>query len=581
MNKILKHKYWWIGLLLIVVAINVLGSFIYKRLDLTAEKRYSLSATSKKILQNLKEPVEIEVFLKGQFPAGFKRLANATKEFLEECKSYSNGNLNVVFTNPLQDLDEEQAQLFKDSMQYFFDIPNIDVVALQKNQNETATQTNVLPGALVKSGKRVFGINFLRRAIINTGDEEQMAQLFSNTEASLENKFLDAIVKATNADLKTIGYLVGNGEPLDDDVTVSDAITTIAPKSEMNDAYKFGIIDLKTTKFIPDEVQMLLILKPTKPFTDLDKLKIDQYLMRGGNVFWMIDNMYAEFDSLLQSGPQGFVAYDRGLNIDDLLFKYGVRINQNLLQDLNADLLPLVKGNNVNGMQTQKVKFSFLPILKGTNHPISKNLDGIRGVFPNTIDTIKNEGIKKTILLTSSEHARTIGTPYQVDFSFMQYADDASKFTLKDTAVAVLLEGNFTSFFDNRLTQALTDSLKLMNRPFISKAIKPGKMIVVADGDIAKNMVSPRGEILQMAENNFTGITYANKDFYMNSIEYLTSNGEVLNTRSKDFTLRILDPIKKEEDANKWKVLSTVLPLTILLLVGLLNAFMRKRKYIR
>jgi ABC-2 type transport system permease protein len=222
-----------------------------------------------------------------------------------------------------------------------------------------------------------------------------------------------------------------------------------------------------------------------------------------------------------------------------------------------------------------------LPILKGTNHPISKNLDGIRGVFPNTIDTIKNEGIKKTILLTSSEHARTIGTPYQVDFSFMQYADDPSKFTLKDTAVAVLLEGNFTSFFDNRLTQALTDSLKLMNRPFINKAIKPGKMIVVADGDIAKNMVSPRGEILQMAENNFTGITYANKDFYINSIEYLTSNGEVLNTRSKDFTLRILDPIKKEEDASKWKVLTTVLPLTILLLVGLLNAFMRKRKYIR
>jgi ABC-2 type transport system permease protein len=579
MNKLLNHKYWWAFLIALIGAIVFVSSLFYKRLDITAEKRFSLTPTTKEILRNLKEPVYIDVFLKGNFPSGFKRLTNATKDFLEECNQYSKGKLKINFTNPLEGLEGEAEMRLKDSLQYLYDIPSLNVNGLQKEEGETTTQTNVLAGAIVRSGNRNFGVNLLRRAVLNTDDETETAALYEKIEATLENKFMDAIVKATNENVKTVGYAVGNGEVTEDDLSVADAINSLAPKSETSNTFKFGTVDLKQVPYIPDEIGTLIIMKPTEPFTDVDKLKIDQFVMHGGNVLWMVDNMYAEFDSLMQS--QSFIAFDRGLNIDDLLFKYGVRINQNLLQDLNSDKLPLTAGSNETFMQNQLIKFSFFPILQGTNHSISKNLDGIRGLFPNTIDTITGNDIKKTILLTSSANAKVIGTPYKVDFSFMEYSDDKSKFTIKDTAVAVLLEGTFSSFFTNRLPASMNDSLNSYKRPFLEKGIKPGKMIVVADGDIAKNIVTKDGFPLLMGQNNYTKITYANKDFYLNCIEYLSGNEAILQTRNKDFTLRLLDPIKKENGATKWKIITTLIPIILLILFGVVYGFFRKRKYVK
>jgi ABC-2 type transport system permease protein len=581
MHKILKHKYGLLALLLFVIGINVGGNYIFKRWDLTAEKRYSLSAASKEILKSLKEPVEVEVFLKGQFPAGFKRLASATKEFLEECKSYSKGKLSIRFTNPLQKLEGDEALLFQDSMQFFYDIPTIDINSLQKENNTASTTSNVMPGALVRSSKNVFGVNLLRRTVLNLQDEEETAALFAKVESRLENKFIDAIQKAANPVQQTVGYLVGNGQPTDENGTAIDLINTLSPKNELSAAYKFGLVNLQTTPFIPREISTIIIAKPTKPFTEIDKFKIDQYVMQGGNVLWMIDNMYAELDSLIRSGNQGFIAFDRGLQIDDILFNYGARINQNLLQDLNADKLPLVKGDMNSAMQNQLVSFSFMPILNATNHPIVKNLDGVRGIFPNTIDTTKQIGITKTILLKSSNNAKIIGTPFNVDFSFMQYANDSKQFTTKDTAVAVLLEGQFTSFFKNRLSKNLQDTLLKYKAPFIEKALKPGKMIVVADGDIALNLITQEGRPLLMGQNNYTGITYANKDFFLNSIEYLTGNEKILQTRAKDFTIRLLDPVKTAANTGFWQFITTVVPILILLLVGFIFNLLRKKRFIK
>ncbi len=574
-------KPWSIAAIVaILILINVVSYKYYTRYDLTAEKRYTLSNTSKLILQNLTQPVQVQVLLKGQFPAGFKQLAVSTQEFLNDCVAYSKGKLSYTYTNPLEGLNAEDAAILKDSMQLFYDIPAVDINSLQKENNQASTITDVLPGALVTSNGKVMGVNLLRRAVLNLDDEAGTAALLNKIEASLESKFLDAISKASNTQLKTIGYATGNGEPTERDGIAIDAINTLAPKTEASAVYNFGYVDLKLTPYIPESIHTLIIAKPTIPFTEQDKLKIDQYIMRGGNVLWMVDNMYAELDSLMQSGSQGFVAYDRGLNIDDMLYKYGVRINQNLLQDLDADKLPLIKGDVSSGMQSQLATFSFMPLLHATNHPIVRNLDAVRAIFPNTLDTISGNTITKTILLRSSSHARIISTPYQVDFSFMEYANDMSKFTVKDTAVAVLLQGNFTSYFANRLSTSLADTLALYKRPLVTQAPTPGRMIVVADGDIALNLISQKGMPLLMGQNNYTGITYANKDFYLNAVAYLCHDDALLATRNKDYVVRILDPVKKVQDATHWKIMTTAIPLILIALFGLIYYYVKKRKYV-
>ena len=567
-------------LVILFILVNVCASYITTSADITADKRYTLHPQSIATLQNLQQPVTINVLLKGNYPASFKRLVTEITNFLQTCNTYAKGKLTVTYTNPIQDLGEEAAQLYKDSLGYFYDIQSIALQTDEQGANAVLTQQNILPGALVTSGSKTFGVNLLRSAILNTTNAEATAQQYEKIAATLENKFIDAIIKATNDNVQTVAYAVGNGQPSDSSLTINDAITTIAPKTENSNTYKFGVVNLQQAPFVPSNINTLIVLKPTKPFTDADKLKLDQYLMRGGNIFFMIDNMYAEFDSLIRSGQQGFIAFDRGLNIDDLLFSYGVRINQNILQDLEADELPLVSGNNQSGMQTQQVKFSFLPILQGTNSNISSNLNGVRAFFPNTIDTILGKpNIQKTILLTSSNHAKLIGTPYKVDFSFMNYANDITQFTIKDTAVAVLLQGKFESYFANRLPINLADTLKKYEQTFLAEANLPGKIIVIADGDIATNLVTPKGEPLQMGENNYTGITYANKDFYNNCLAYLTGNEATLASRSKYYTPRLLDAVKVAANTTKWQVIVVAVPLVLLLVFVFIFSASQKKKY--
>jgi gliding-associated putative ABC transporter substrate-binding component GldG len=341
--------------------------------------------------------------------------------------------------------------------------------------------------------------------------------------------------------------------------------------------YRFDTVNLKTDLYIPPDFRAIVIMKPTIPFTDADKLKIDQYVMRGGRVFWMIDQLYAEFDSLYKSG--GFTAYDRALNLDDILFKYGARINQNLLQDIQCDKLPRVNGKQGDGQQMTLVDWPFFPVLNGTSHPISKNLDGVRAIFPNTIDTIIAEGIKKTFLLTSSSNARVLPAPAIVDFEFLQIAPDIKNFTVHDTAVAVLLEGKFTSLFKNRLSTAVIDSLNKMRVPFLSSSNQETKMIVVADGDIATNQFSQTSGPLPMGMNLFTKYTFANKEFFMNSLEYLVNPSNLLETRAKSYTLRLLNPLKVKDQKTTWQLINIAIPVSVILLFGVIYQQSRKRKY--
>lgn len=568
MKKIFASKFWLVLLLLFLFAINFCASIFHSRFDLTKEKRYTLSPATKNLLRNLDDEVRIDVFFKGSYPAGFKKIVNSVQEFLEEAREYAHGQLKINYHDPLKDFaDDSLAKHFTDSMDYFYGISAYTIQAPAKVGDELSLK-RVLPGAVIHYKDTSIGVNLLKGVKNYGSEQEQLAALYNDVEATLEYKFASAIQKVTSTTKPLVGYALGNGESWG--YNVNDAVRTL-----IHD-YRFDTVNIRSIPFVPSAFTAIVILKPTQPFSDADKLKIDQYVMRGGKLFWMIDNMYAEFDSLYKS--QGFIAFDRGLNLEDILFRYGARLNENLLQDMQCDKLPQVS-NDPNNQQTRLVDWPFFPILDGTNHPISKNLDGVRTMFPNTLDTIKVDGIKKTFLLRSSPNARVLSAPAKVDFTFLQIAPDIKEFTVHDTTVAVLLEGKFKSLYANRIPKGFSDTMASYNVPVRSKCDSDTKMIVVADGDIAANQVSPQYGPLPMGFNFYTNYTFANKDFFSNCLEYLVNPSGILETRAKDFTLRLLDLKKVKEQKTTWQFVNIAVPVLIIILLGYIYQQIRKRKY--
>ncbi len=559
-----KNTVWWIGLIVGLIAINLLASLIHQRYDLTEEKRYSLSQETKILLSHLDRPVHIEVFLKGEYPAGFRKLANSVREFLQECKQYGGANVQYIFTDPLKGVSDSTAQYIMDSINYFYEIPAFTLQAPSKVGDEQ-TQKLVIPGAVIHYADTSIGVNLLRGERSFGTEPEQLAALYNNVEASMEFKFASAIQKVTLKEKPKVGYALGNGEGWG--YNVDDAIRTLFKN------YRLDTVNIKTTPFIP-KFDALVVLKPTIAFTDADKMKIDQYVMHGGKVFWMIDNMYAEFDSLYKS--QGFIAFDRALNLEDILFNYGVRINQSLLQDMQADQLPQISTNGSG--QSRLVDWPFFPVLNGTNHPISKNLDGVRLMFPTTIDTVEAEGIKKTFLLESSSNARVLDAPAKIDFEFFQIAPNPRLFQKKNVPVSVLLEGQFNSLYAGRTSKTLLDSMTASGYNFLNSSSN-NKMILVSDGDLAMNPYSPSTGPLPMGTNVFTRYTYANKEFFLNCLDYLVNPTDILKTRSKQFTLRLLDPKKTSEERAKWQLINIALPIILIIIFGIIYQQFRRYRF--
>jgi len=566
MKKNLSPNFNLLVLLLVLFGINLLASVFHSRVDLTKEKRYTLSKATKDLLGNLDEQVRIDVFFKGNYPAGFKKIVNSVQEFLQETREYSHGNIIVRYTDPLKDLvSDSLAGRFTDSMDYFYGLRPYTIQAPSKVGDEINVK-QVLPGAVIHYKDTAIGVN-LFQGIKNYGTEqEQLAALYNDVEATLEYKFASAIQKITSTSKPLIGYALGNGEIWGPNV--DDAVRTL-----IHD-YRFDTVNLKQTSYIPSAFNALVILKPTTTFSDEDKLKIDQYVMRGGKIFWMIDNMYAEFDSLYKS--HGFIAFDRGLNLEDILFRYGVRLNENLLQDMQCDKLGQIDPNS---QQTRLVDWPFFPILNGTNNPISKNLDGVRAMFPNTLDTVKADGIGKTFLLRSSANARVLTAPARIDFEFLQIAPDIKEFTVHDTAVAALLEGKFRSAYSGRIPKSFVDSMNTYHVPVKNICDSATKMIVVADGDIAINQVSQQYGPMPMGHNFYTNYTFSNKEFFTNCLEYLVNPSGILETRAKDFTLRLLDLKRVKEQKTTWQFINIALPVLIIILFGFIYQQLRRKKY--
>lgn len=570
MKKFFSSKYSWLLLLAGLIVINFLASEIHFRLDLTQEKRYTLAAPTKKLLTNLKDPVSITVFLEGDMPAGFKKLGNSAKELLQEFKEYGTQNIKVTFTRPGE--DSTTGYTMDSLMRMGLRPTNVRVKA---KEGEGEEQRYLFPGAVLTYGDRVLPVDFMQGVSLEGGDPVKAMNSLNNVEALLEYKLISGIEKITTDTVPLVGYLLGNGEP--QTYNIYDFIErTLKPN------YRFTFLPIDSVNIIPQVFDAIVIVKPVVPFNDKQKLKIDQYIMNGGKVIWMIDRLYAEMDSLMRK-QSDFIAFDRNLNLEDQLFKYGVRINPDLVQDLQCDKVPLVVGNYGDKPQMQLTDWPYFPLLNSySDHPIAKNLGQVLSLFPNSIDTIKTAGISKTILLASSANSRTLVTPAMVSLNSVKTEDDIKTFNKSHIPVAVLLEGKFSSLYSNRLSGAVLDTLANMyQQPFLPQASAPTKMIVISDADIVSNVFSQQQGPLEMGLNQFTQTQYANKDFILNSLEYLVNNSGILETRSKDFTLRLLDPKKVESDKTFWQIINIGGPVLLILLFGAVFQALRKRKYQR
>jgi gliding-associated putative ABC transporter substrate-binding component GldG len=563
MNKI--KSFHWLGWVLALVSLNILADFFHTGIDLTAEKRYTLSTTTETLINSIEEPVKLTVYLDGNLPAGFKKLADRAEDMANAFKSMSKGNFIVEFERPGAGLNDTAKAILFDSLQ-MMGINPTNVKAQQKDGEKTE-ETLVFPGAILTGKKGQIGIDFLEGQSNLNG----LASL-NNAEALMEFKIARAIMLLQRDSVPVVGYLTGNGQPLD--YSVYDLVENVLRKD-----YYFKILPIDSVAFIPTEFKAIVIAKPTQPFSRAQRLKIDQYVMKGGKVIWAIDQLYASMDSLQRSSGS-FVAYDQGLELDEQLFKYGVRINRDLVQDLESDKVPSVVGSVGNQPQIELLPWPYAPLLRNTTgSPIAKNLDFISSSFPQSLDTISTPGLKKEVLLSTSDYARSLETPALVEWRSVKTEQDLQLFNKKQLPIAILLEGKFGSAFSNRLSKEELDQLNAAGSSFLSSSVASNSMVVISDGDLLLNPVNEQEGPLAMGMNSYTRQPFANRDFISNVLFYLTGGEEVIAARSKIFRLRLVDKDKIENEKLFWQAINMLLPILLLACFYFINSFYRNKKY--
>jgi ABC-2 type transport system permease protein len=606
MNRLLSSKYSWTIVLLALIVVNVLSTSLRTRWDLTSEQRYSLSPQTKALLKNLDGTITVDVFLKGDFPSSFRKLRGSVIDLLAEMKDYS-GNRLIINLKSSDELFDENAKkiMFNevvnelrmnnvnvDSIANFN--PNFQQEVIQQmmsdslkslritaytlkvqEENDAKTERLIYPFAIIHHNSKVISIDLLSGKTEYSRDPlsgslvTDEAKSISNAEALLEFKFADAIEKIQRKQKPFIGYLTGNGQPMGPETF--DLVQTLDAD------YQFRIVDPSKTTVIPKELAAILIVKPSIGFSDSVKMKIDQYIMQGGKVLWFLDMLHAEKDSLAFVAQT--LAYDRGLNLDDLLFKYGVRINRDLLQDLQCDLSKLVVGNAGGKPQLADVPFNYYPLLSATgNHPITKNLEPVLTQFTNTLDTVKADGITKSILLTSSENAKFVSTPAIVSLQELQTIEDPKLYNKKNLPAAVLLEGRFNSFYGNRASAEMRQYFTTAYGSFKTQSDEPTQQLVIGDGDAVLNSFTKQ-EPFPMGYSRVQERSFANKAFLQNTLEYMIGNAGIVALRNKEVALRLLNPQKVSEQRTLWQLINIAVPVLLVLVIGIVYMQWRKKAY--
>ncbi|MEZ7499782.1 gliding motility-associated ABC transporter substrate-binding protein GldG [Flavobacterium sp. Arc3] len=544
----------------ILLIVNSIGSQFFHRFDLTKDKRYTLSNTSLKIIEEVKEPLYIKIYLQGDLPAEFKRLQQETQQLLEEYQAY-NKNIVFEFINPLENEDSSMDNIKE---LYRKGLTPINITVDDKGKQ---SQAMVFPWAIAVYQNKEVNIPLLKNRMGASTTEKVIGSV-----QHLEYSISDALHKITTAKQKTVAVIKGNGEL--QDVLMAKFLLQI------RESYHIGPFTLDSVAKDPtgslnalEKYDLAIIVKPTEMFSDAEKQVLDQFIINGGKTLWLVDQVNIEMDSLYnESGST--LAFPRDLNLNDMFFKYGFRINPDIVKDEQGSPIKLATGEQGSATQYQEFNWKFAPLVyPESTHPIVKNLGGIKFDFANPIDTLKN-GIKKTILLKSSQYSKKIGAPVEINLDIVAEETSPNHYIKTgNIPLAVLLEGSFHSMFENRVLPFEQTTFEVLG--------KKNKMIVISDGDLIKNQLDKNFQPVELGYDQRSGNLYDNKDFLLNCVNYLLDDTGLINIRSKDLDLPLLDKEKVFENYTKTQVITIGLPLLILVLFGALFTYLRKRKYAR
>lgn len=541
--------------ILVIIAFNVVNQQFYGRFDLTKDQRYTLSKTAIETIQTIDSPIIIDVFLEGEFPSEFKRLRNETEQILEEFKVH-NPNIVFNFFNPTQDeanKEEIISQLTERGLQPY---------QINVKESGKTSQTIIFPWALASYEDYSVKIPLIKNRL---GDTQQ--DLVNNSVQHLEYAFADAFKKLTQDKEKRIAILKGNGQL--DDVYIADFLQSV------REYYFIAPFTLDSVANQPQKTleqlksfDLVISAKPSQAFTEEEKLVLDQHLMNGGKSIWLTEGIIMDRDSLYSESGSA-VAVIKDLNLNDFFFKYGVRINPNIVLDLYSAPIPLAVGEG-NNVQVMPISWQYSPLAASNpEHPITTNLDLVKFDFTSQIDTLKNN-LRKTVLLQSSPLSKLQGVPVMISLDIVTAEPDRASFNKGPQNLAVLIEGSFTSVYNNRVLP--------FNIPDYKSTSTNTKMMVISDGDVIKNEVS-RNKPQDLGFDRSSNQPVGNKELLLNAVNYMLQDDGLVELRGKQVAIAFLDPERIEPEKTKWQIVTVVLPLLILGVFALLFGFIRKRQY--
>ena len=546
--------------LIVLFGVNWISTLLYQRFDLTKDKRYTLSEASLHQIADLDSPMSIDIFLDGNLPSEFKRLQTETDQLLAEFSAV-NTNIKYNFIDPLN--TEEDREAIQQYMQQF----GLKGANVEIRENGKITNETIYPWALAYFNEKTVPIPLLKN-ILGATSEERVNSSIQN----LEYAFADGFGKLTQPKRRKVAVLKGNAEM--EDRYLADFITTL------RDYYYIGQFTLDSVAVSPqrtlnsiNEYDLVIVAQPTQPFTDEEKYVMDQYTMNGGASLWMIDATTQAVDTV--SGNT-FV-FGQDLAVNDFFFKYGIRVNPTLVKAVPSAFIVLATGQEREA-QYQRYPWLYSPLSsKLNNHPIVTNIEAVRFDYASVIDTLPNS-LKKTVLLHSSPFSKVVGLPAEIDIDkeipknmrIVNEGPNPQEYNAGQVPLAVLIEGEFPSVYANRIKP-----FKITNDR--SKSI-PTKMVVISDGDVVKNQLE-RGRPLELGFDKWTNSFYGNKEFLLNTVNYLLDDSGLINIRSKEISVAFLDPQKTSEERTKWQLINLLFPLGLLAFFGFLFQFFRRRKY--
>lgn len=554
-KQVLINFFIYLG---IIVVFIFLSSVAFFRFDLTSEKRYTLSSATKEMVGKLDDIVFIKIYLEGSLPSGYKKLQKETKEILDEFKIYGGENIQFEFINPSENSNEEERlNLYKQLVK-----KGLEPVTISESDKENISQKIIFPGAIASYRNKEFPLQLLKTQI---GTAEEV--VLNNSIEGLEYEISNVIRKLTRTQSQKIAILEGQKE--------LEEIWTRDFFKSLQEYYTVERVKLNQQFDALKDYKALIVAKPDSLFDEKDKFAIDQFVMRGGKVLWLLDPVFAEMDSL-QKNPITY-GIQKPLNLEDMLFVYGVRINSNLIMDIQGAPIPMITGMVGNVPQRSLLPWYYFPLSTSqSNHPIVKNLNAVRFQFASELETLSTQGITKTVLLSSSKYSRTVNVPVKISLDILRQKPIAEQYSKSNIPISVLLEGKFTSVFKNRLPKSITENPSI---GFKENSVST-KMIVVSDGDVIRSQIAKNtGEAFPLGYDRFSGQTFGNKNFLLNCVNYLMDESGLISVRSREIKLRLLDKTKIENEKLFWQLINVLSPIILIIIFGVSMFIYRKKNY--